>query len=630
MSLTPSLRVLTPQSSPNPPVPLWLALAVLVLALLGLSPQAQAAESMQVLAFSRAQTASGDGEVFPTNATTSLVTLPDEWAQSRPQHQGALWYRLSFDAPRGTSPHELLSIYIPRVCTNVEAYLNGNLVHSGGQMTPPVSRNCYRPQLITLSSAAIRAKGNQLDLKVVGETLDSVASRQRGGYLSKVYIGPQTVLSEWHDQQIFWNINMAQIVSGILAVMGIFAMLLAWVRQIPYAFYFGLTCTCWALLNSRLWLRDLPWSSTLTEALTGAAFTPIVTCAILFLMRYSGKLIGWLEAVLWSQCIIVPVVFVIAAPQHLFIIALITYGVFTLELCFAFSVYLHRSWKARRSAFWLMTCVLTVATLLMLVEIGVQTGVLDVPSLQLTNLALPAIFCIAGLRLLQLFVQMLQAAEDAKAELEIRVQEATEEIERNFAQLADLRAEQVAEQERKRIAGDLHDDLGAKLLTIVHMSTDEKISSLAREALEEMRLSVRGLTGKPVLLGDAVGDWRAETVMRLNQAGLEIEWTGDADSFEKRLNARAYVQITRILREATNNIIKHSGASRCEITAEVDAEDFRLVIRDNGKGIPRETNDLDRGHGMTSMKRRAKQVHGQCLVESGPGYGTVIRLTLPV
>ena len=39
---------------------------------------------------------------------------------------------------------------------------------------------------------------------------------------------------------------------------------------------------------------------------------------------------------------------------------------------------------------------------------------------------------------------------------------------------------------------------------------------------------------------------------------------------------------------------------------------------------------LDRGHGMASMKHRAKQLQGQCLVESGPGYGTVIRLTLPL
>jgi signal transduction histidine kinase len=49
------------------------------------------------------------------------------------------------------------------------------------------------------------------------------------------------------------------------------------------------------------------------------------------------------------------------------------------------------------------------------------------------------------------------------------------------------------------------------------------------------------------------------------------------------------------------------------------------VIQDNGNGIPMELDGkLDRGHGMSSMKHRAKQLQGQCLVESGPGYGTVI------
>ena len=91
------------------------------------------------------------------------------------------------------------------------------------------------------------------------------------------------------------------------------------------------------------------------------------------------------------------------------------------------------------------------------------------------------------------------------------------------------------------------------------------------------------------------------------------------------------MQTTRILREAVSNIIKHSGASRCSIRCTVTEEDFQLVVQDNGKGIPVELDGrLDKGHGMASMKGRAKQLRGQCLVESGPGYGTVIRLTLPL
>ena len=97
------------------------------------------------------------------------------------------------------------------------------------------------------------------------------------------------------------------------------------------------------------------------------------------------------------------------------------------------------------------------------------------------------------------------------------------------------------------------------------------------------------------------------------------------------LSARAFVQTTRILREAVSNIIKHSGASRCTVRCTIAEGDFQLVIQDNGKGIPLELDGrLDRGHGMASMKHRAKQLQGQCLVESGPGYGTVIRLTIPL
>jgi len=146
-----------------------------------------------------------------------------------------------------------------------------------------------------------------------------------------------------------------------------------------------------------------------------------------------------------------------------------------------------------------------------------------------------------------------------------------------------------------------------------------------------MRLSVRGLTGRPMRLVDALADWRAETVSRLGQANIEIDWRSPAEETEQVLAARTYVQTTRILREAVSNIIKHSGASHCKVRCAIDESQFGMNIQDNGKGIPMELDGkLDRGHGMSSMKHRAKQMQGQCLVESGPGYGTVIRLTLPL
>ena len=261
---------------------------------------------------------------------------------------------------------------------------------------------------------------------------------------------------------------------------------------------------------------------------------------------------------------------------------------------------LHWAWPAA-SAFWVHAAGLT--SLLMLIQ---------------------------GVSLLLTYAQTRNQVEQELVRQDRHLRERIADAERHHQQLADQRLDQVTERERKRIASDLHDDLGAKLLTIVHTSESERISTLAREALEEMRLSVRGLTGKPVHLMDAIGDWRAEAVLRLGQANIEADWLPLDDDLEHTLPARTYVQTTRILREAVSNIIKHSEASRCVVRCAVGDGHFQIIIQDNGRGIPSADGRLDRGHGMASMKSRAKQMLGQCLVESSPGWGTVIRLTLPL
>ena len=328
---------------------------------------------------------------------------------------------------------------------------------------------------------------------------------------------------------------------------------------------------------------------------------------------------------------LVPISLAAVGADHLFTSASAWFMLMAAELIAAIAVYLWLAWKNHRDDFWPMGITLGCMGLLVMNEIAMQYGWLPRLSVQPLNFAFPMLLLGIGSRLLQVFGRALQAAEVNRTLLEKRVLEATAEIERNFAQLSALRVEQVTEKERKRIAADLHDDLGAKLLTIVHTSESERISTLAREALEEMRLSVRGLTGKPVRLADALADWRAETVSRLGQANIEADWRNPVDELEQQLTARVFVQTTRILREAVSNIIKHSGASHCKVRTSVDAQHFGLLVQDNGKGIAMELDGkLDRGHGMSSMKHRAKQLLGQCLVESGPGYGTVIRLTIPL
>ena len=565
-------------------------------------------------------------------AAARVVTLPDDWAKSRPRFEGMVWYRTGFDRPPGLPAQGLLSLYIDRVCSNVEVYLNGQRIASGGRMREPVTRNCHYPQLVTLPAALLLERGNVLDLQVKGHALERVGSRQRAGGLSALQIGPQALLASAHDARLFWGVTSVQIISVVLAVLGAVLVVFGWLnRREVYLAYFGWLLLAWSAISVRLWWLNMPWDTGVMELLFCAAFAPVLALAVQFLLSYAGLRSRVIENVLLAQCVLLPASLLLGGPNRLFLLASLWYVLLGLEVFAAAGLYLRVTWRTHRQEVWPMAWLIFVAATLVLLELAIQHGMLPLPHVQLLQFTVPVLFIGVATRLLQVFGRALQTAEAGRATLEGRVKEATAEIERNFAQLAELRVEQVTEKERKRIAGDLHDDLGAKLLTIVHTSESERISTLAREALEEMRLSVRGLTGKPMRLADALADWRAETVMRLGQANIEADWRGPSEETEELLPARGFVQTTRILREAVSNIIKHSGASHCKVRCAISERQFGLTVQDNGKGIPLELDGrLDRGHGMSSMKHRAKQMQGQCLVESAPGYGTVIRLTLPL
>jgi signal transduction histidine kinase len=579
---------------------------------------------------------------YPSDQMGQLVALPDEWAQTHPGYQGSVWYRFNFDAKQMPGPEQILAVYIERACSNVEVHLNGQLLYRGGRMSEPFARNCYRSHVVTLPTYLLRNADNQLDLKVGGYPINRVTARQRAGGLAAVRVGPLQEIRELYEEQEFWTTTVSQVLGGILAVLGVFALGLAWVRRLDYLTYFGLLTIGWSVMTGRMWLSEVPIPNAGIEVLIAMMFAPMTGFAIKFLLSYAGQSLRQattgrrrtqINAVLWLQCVLLPVSLLLMGVDRLFIGARIWYCLFAIELFVTIGFFLWVAGKGRRPEFWLMSAALGVVAAVVGIELTFQSGLVRMWGVHITHFVMPLLYAAVAVRLIQVYARALQTAEGARKQLERRVQEISGEIERNFNQIAELRVEQIAEKERKRIAADLHDDLGAKLLTIVHTSDNDRISTLAREALEEMRLSVRGLTGKPMVLSDALADWRAEVVSRLGQAGIECEWRNPHDIIEEPLSSRTYVQTTRILREAVSNVIKHSGASHVVISAEVhlDLHDFVLVIQDNGKGIPMELDGrLDRGHGMTSMKHRAKQLSGQCLVESGPGFGTVIRLTLPL
>lgn len=435
---------------------------------------------------------------------------------------------------------------------------------------------------------------------------------------------------------LYWAATVHAWVAAMLALMATVVGLVSGLhpRERPATFLIGMMLS-WVVLRA----AAAPSAAGLRPLL----MTLLVLCGVQYLLRQMNWKRSWIDHALLIQCLVVPASLLVTSGQmgQMGLLGTVWHAVLSLELIAAmgWALWLRRvrlqngGDDAMARDLILMACLFVPTMLALLAEmvLAATSESLWWTASPWLGLMLPVLMLGLGLQLVNGVAHARLEAERRVASIEQRMGERIAEVERAHSQLAEQKLEQVTERERKRIAADLHDDLGAKLLTIVHTSESDRISTLAREALEEMRLSVRGLTGKPVHLIDALGDWRAEVVSRLGQANILAEWKSPAEDIEHTLQARAYVQTTRILRESVSNIIKHSGATHATISSNVQDGDFILTIQDNGNGIPTELDGrLDRGHGMASMKSRAKQMHGQCLVESGPGWGTVIRLTIPL
>ena len=247
--------------------------------------------------------------------------------------------------------------------------------------------------------------------------------------------------------------------------------------------------------------------------------------------------------------------------------------------------FLRASAVARRREFWVMAdAPLAIMLVMAAVEVLVQHDIIGLTAAAPDQLrdaaAVPGLGAAPGAAVRR---APCRQPRRRRTHLEQRVRELTTEIERNFSQLAELRVEQVTEKERKRIAADLHDDLGAKLLTIVHTSESERISTLAREALEEMRLSVRGLTGKPMRLADALADWRAETVLApgpVEHRGRLAQARPRRPSTCCRRAASCRRRASCARRSATSS--STAARTRCSVRCAIADGDFALTIQDNG------------------------------------------------
>lgn len=169
-----------------------------------------------------------------------------------------------------------------------------------------------------------------------------------------------------------------------------------------------------------------------------------------------------------------------------------------------------------------------------------------------------------------------------------------------------------ASQERERIARDLHDDLGAKLLTLLYRCGEDE-RSLVREAISGTRELINTLNLVPVNLTTAESRWRIEIRERCDAAHIQVQWTSSGNEDGTiMLSAREHANLGRILRESVTNAIKHGQPRHMTIHLEVADNFLGLIVQDDGQGKIRNESEAHNkgGRGFIIMQARAEELGG--------------------
>lgn len=182
--------------------------------------------------------------------------------------------------------------------------------------------------------------------------------------------------------------------------------------------------------------------------------------------------------------------------------------------------------------------------------------------------------------------------------------------------------EQGVHRERQRLARDLHDNLGARLLRLIHHLRGSPAVDLARDAMQELRAAIAAIDAAPATLTEALADWRAETEARCTAAQVNVDWQqGTLPSVQ--ILPRAKAALGAVMREALTNALKHARLSTLCVRVEADDVVLRVRIANDGVDLP--VASWHEGYGLRNMRARLRDIGGKVTLEDGPnGWVSVV------
>lgn len=226
----------------------------------------------------------------------------------------------------------------------------------------------------------------------------------------------------------------------------------------------------------------------------------------------------------------------------------------------------------------------------------------------------------------------LAESQRLNALLEERVREKQGELERQFEALQRLAREAAVAEERRRIMADMHDGVGAALISTLSLvehgeASKEQVALALRECIDDLRLAIDSLEPADGELAPVLGGLRYRLEPRLRAQGIALDWQVQDLPKLACLTPQNVLHVLRILQEAFTNVLKHAQARRIRVATAVDAGRVAIEVSDDGSGF--DGAPSAHGHGLDNMRQRAKVIGGELRIAPSAA-GTTLLLSLPI
>ncbi len=187
--------------------------------------------------------------------------------------------------------------------------------------------------------------------------------------------------------------------------------------------------------------------------------------------------------------------------------------------------------------------------------------------------------------------------------------------------------QQAVNNERERIYQNLHDDIGSRLLSLIHRAKTPEEADFARCLLQDLRDAVARTVQLHITLAELIADQKHEAEQRLHSLNMKMQWPSARDISDIPLPPVCVAVIKRSLRELISNIIRHAQAHNIWLDCRVSDHTLELVLSDDGIGLPA---PVKQGRGMNGIQNRMQSLKGDAKWLSSPSGGTQVELRIPL